>query len=169
MGRYRRQGPAVSLFQSRVTGRTTWMLLSRPLQSCNTKASSPRMDLVGARNPRNFRPPRRRNPASGSKYHLSYLDTHGYFTFGKKHAGSKQRKRIFNRLRKTHSPYHRGESGGGSDEAGIRTTSSATRWALLQRAYAALDDCPPDIDLPPSGEAPDSGSSSSCTSGDSEF
>ncbi|CAM9921687.1 unnamed protein product [Ectocarpus sp. 8 AP-2014] len=46
--------------------------------------------------------------------------------------GSKQRRRILNRLRKTHSPEHVGRDGASS------RTESATRWSLVERAYAAL-------------------------------
>ncbi|CBJ48989.1 hypothetical protein Esi_0115_0029 [Ectocarpus siliculosus] len=48
--------------------------------------------------------------------------------------GSKQRRRILNRLRKTHSPEHVGRDGASS------RTESATRWSLVERAYAALQD-----------------------------
>ncbi|CAB1101305.1 unnamed protein product [Ectocarpus sp. CCAP 1310/34] len=46
--------------------------------------------------------------------------------------GSKQRRRILNRLRKTHSPEHVGRDGASS------RTESVTRWSLVERAYAAL-------------------------------
>lgn len=49
--------------------------------------------------------------------------------------GSKQRRRILNRLRKTHSPKHVGRDG-----ASPTRTESATRWSLVERAYAALRD-----------------------------
>ncbi|CAN0063792.1 unnamed protein product [Ectocarpus fasciculatus] len=49
--------------------------------------------------------------------------------------GSKQRRRILNRLRKTHSPEHVGRDGASSTR-----TESATRWSLVERAYAALRD-----------------------------
>ncbi|CAM9874374.1 unnamed protein product [Ectocarpus sp. 4 AP-2014] len=48
--------------------------------------------------------------------------------------GSKQRRRILNRLRKTHSPEHVGRDGASS------RTESAIRWSLVERAYAALQD-----------------------------
>lgn len=48
--------------------------------------------------------------------------------------GSKQRRRILNRLRRTHSPEHVGRDGASS------RTESTTRWSLVERAYAALQD-----------------------------
>ncbi|CAM9295118.1 unnamed protein product, partial [Scytosiphon promiscuus] len=50
-------------------------------------------------------------------------------------AGHQQRQRILNRLRKTHSPEHANRHGNKASR-----TASATRWSLLERAYAAATD-----------------------------
>lgn len=64
-------------------------------------------------------------------------------------AGLKQRRRILNRLRKTHSPEHagRGGDGDGDRDGAARRKASATRWSSIERYARAAEEVEDDVGL----------------------
>eukprot|EP00752_Nemacystus_decipiens_P002923 g2718.t1 len=66
--------------------------------------------------------------------------------------GLKKRRRILNRLRKTHSPEHAGR-GGGKDGA-ARRKASATRWSLIERYAKDAEAAEDDVDIGAKPTAP---------------